>query len=129
MTQQYADRYGVSDHSAANNGIIINQGNDFADVLQFVNLHEAGDGSSTETPIDISGHVFESEIKDGSGITVARFTFTHEADTSSVKRSLDGTITETMAVGSYAYHIDTISPELIRKTRLNGNLEILPRAR
>lgn len=127
MTSSYADRYGVSDQSAAVLGVIINQGNDFAEKLQFLTRHELSDGSFTETPMDVSQHLFESKIVDGAGIVVAHFTITKDADTSVVERAISGQVTETMKVGSYTYNIDTLDPDGNRKTRLVGTLEIAPR--
>lgn len=123
----YPDRFAVSDHSAATHAIVINQGDDYRDVLQFVSVHQATDGSCVEVPIDLVGVTFDSAIHDGAGQLVGYFTFFPTGDPGTVEVTLGADKTATMTPGSYDYFIKTRDAATKVKTRVRGIMEVCPR--
>lgn len=123
----YAGRFAVSDHSAATHTLVVNQGDDYRDVLQFVSVHKAPDGSCVEVPIDLAGVSFDSAVRDGAGQVVAAFSFTQTGDPGTVEVTLGADETATMAPGSYEYFIKTRDAAAKVKTRVRGIMEVCPR--
>jgi hypothetical protein len=127
MPPCYPDRYGVSDHRAVNVAVAFHQADDYRDVLQFVSMHEGPDGTCVETPIDLTSMALDSAIVAGDGTTVAYFTIQPTGAPGTVEVTLPASITATMRVGSYVYHIETRDVAGKTKTRVRGNLEVRPR--
>jgi hypothetical protein len=124
MNATHPERYGTTDHGAADLGIIVHQGDDYREVWGFVSRHLQADGTYIRIPIDLSNVVFDSAILDGDNTNVGSLTILDQK-LGSLEISLDAADTSSMRCGTYRYWVDGADVDTgTRRTYAQGILEI-----
>ena len=125
MQQTYPERFGVTDHGAAVLGIVMHQGDDYAEKWAFKSLHAQADGTFIRLPMDLSNVVFDSLISNGDGQAVGTLQILDHDDQGVLSVLLPGAATDTLPVGTYTYWVDGADFGTgVRRTYVKGNLEV-----